>query len=139
MNQTDYIITEETTINEGLTTGTITHAAMLFTRSYIYIVPYGSQKVLGNKYTTTEYTNTEGFLTYIHENLDNFSDLEFHKKITDYLPKDRVIHISSLNKFKINTGWLTAGIKFKELNGSLKVVSIKPKEILVKLKEFYKL
>jgi len=142
MKQSDYFFSENATINEGITTGKITNAAIYFTKDYFYIIPFDSLAVVGGgtltTHATTEtFTNSAEFLVFIQSNITQLSDLEFHKHMTDFLPEDRIIKISSLNKFSIKTGWLTAGIKFKKYEGSLKTMSVKPKEILASLKDFY--
>ena len=139
MKNTEYHICENATINEGITTGTITHAAMIFVEDYIYIIPFDGLGVMGNKTTTTEYTNTEDFLDKIKAEIELLPFYDFHEKMRSFLPNDRIFTVKALRKFQISTGWLTAGIKIKKEGGNSKSISIKPKSLLSKLKSFYKL
>ena len=140
MKKSEYIFNNNAFINEGFSTGTITKAAMYFTKEYIYIIPDLSQQILGNKeYTTTEYTNSESFLLDLESKIDTISSNDFHKMMQSFLPENLVNGIVSLDKFTISTGWLTAGIKLKAKGGKLKTISLKPRAQLSELKAFYNL
>jgi hypothetical protein len=137
MNNTAYIFKNFVNINEGITTGTITNAAMFFTKEYFYVIPLDAFGSTGMTVTQTDYTNTEEFISYITQNIDNLSQFELHKIMVDFLPPNRIHKIVTLDKFSIKTGWLTGGIRYKQIGENLKIVNIQPKKIRVKLKEFY--
>ena len=139
MNKTEYYICENATINEGITTGTITHANMIFVKDYIYIIPFDSLGVMGNKATTTEFTNSDDFMDYLMANIESLPFYDFHEKMRSFLPEERIFTVKALRKLKISTGWLTAGMRIKKESGNLKVINIKPKSLLKELKSFYKL
>jgi len=137
MNNTAYIFKDLVNINEGITTGTITNAAMLFTKEYFYVIPLDAIGSTGMTITQTDYTNAEEFIDYITKNIDSLSNIELHKIMVNFLPPNRIHKVITLDKFTIKTGWLTGGIRYKQAGENLKTVNIQPKDIRVKLKEFY--
>jgi hypothetical protein len=139
MKESEYIFNRKATINEGITTGRITKAAMYFTKEYIYIIPLDSLGNLGMDFITTEYTNANDFLSIMEQQMEQVSRSKFHDTMKSFLPSERIFPIRNLEKFVINTGWLTAGIKLKTQNSKLKVISIRPRDEIKRIKAFYQL
>jgi len=139
MKKTDYFFNGNVTIHEGLTTGALTNASMYFTKEYVYIIPNHSHQVLGLEHKTTDFTNSAEFIVDLKSKIEFMTPNEFHDSMKLFLPDKFINGIISLDKFTINTGWLTAGIRLKKRGGKLKTISLKPRAQLKELKAFYNL
>lgn len=134
----DYIYVKKVDINEGITTGTITKASLLFTARYIFVVPFGSLQSLGMTMTTTDYTNTEEFLADLEAKLETATAEEIEQQLLSFLPEDRVFEVAQLKKFSVTVGfWLFGGMRIAKTDGSTKVINVQPKAQRAAIKEFF--
>jgi len=139
MKKSDYFFNKNVTIHEGLTTAKLTNASMYFTKEYIYIVPNHSLQVLRLEHTSTDFKNSKDFITDLESKIESMSPNEFHYSMKSFLPKKFIYGIISLDKFTINSEWLTAGIRLKKRGDKLKRISFRPRIQLKELKAFYNL
>jgi hypothetical protein len=133
---TDYIFASKTDINEGLTTGEVTKAAIFFTKQHLFVVPFQGVNVWDT--SKTKYTNSDDFLNDLNQVIDTMSVTEFENKMIDFLPNDRVYRIDALEKFDIRTGFL-GGIRLKKTGEQLQAINVQPKSLRADIKTFYNL
>ena len=124
-------------LNEVLSTGTMTEAALFFTKQYLFVVPLLSLSVLG--YTATETsTNSEDLLKDIIPQLKEQSVEDFVLQMTAKLPPERVYVIAELEIFSINVGWwIFGGMTIKKKGGSRHTINLQPKGLRASISQFY--
>jgi hypothetical protein len=138
MNKQDYIFVAKTDINEGFSSGTITKAALLCTKKYLFAIPIDSISVLGT--TATLSSNSVELIDDVVSQLDNISLEACEQMLLDKLDSKRVYDVKSLEKFSVQVGfWLFGGMRLKKAGGSLEAINVQPKAIRAEIKAFYSL
>ena len=133
----DFVFVKQAGLNEGLSTGTMTEAALFFTKQYLFVVPLLSLSVLG--YTAKETsTNSEDLLKDIIPQLKEQSVEDFVLQMTAKLPPERVYVIAELETFSINVGWwIFGGMTIKKKGGSRQTINLQPKGLRASISQFY--
>lgn len=133
----DFIVVSKADMNEGFSSGTVTKAALFFTKKYMFVVPMESISVLGNTTTDTT-TNASEVLDSILPTLSEQSVAEFEEQMMKKLPHPRVYEISNLETFSINVGWwIFGGMTIKKKDGARQTINVQPKDMRAKIAEFY--
>jgi hypothetical protein len=136
MKKQDYIFVVKTDINEGFSTGTITKAALFFTKQFMFALPYESISVLGM--TTTVTTNPTELITELLPKLNDLTLEAFEKMMVEKLEPKRIYEIKELEKFSIQVGfWVFGGMTIKKKGGSRQTINVQPKAKRAEIKEFY--
>ena len=133
----DFITVSKADINEGFSSGTMTKAALFFTKKYMFVVPMESISVLGNTATETT-SNAAEVLESILPTLSEQSVLEFEEQMMTKLPHPRVYEIAELDTFSVNVGWwIFGGMTVKKKGGARQTINVQPKAMRAKIAEFY--
>ena len=103
MKKQDYVFVVKTDINDGFSTGTITKAALFFTKQFMFALPYESISVLGM--TTTVTTNPTELITELLPKLNDLTYEAFEKMMVEKLEPKRIYEIKELEKFSIQVGF----------------------------------
>ncbi len=135
----EYIYVPQADINEGVTSGTITKAALYFTKEYLFVVPFESLQVLLAA-TETKFNNIMEYVTDLNKQIPDLDTTLFHNLLLGMLKEDRIYKISELEKFSIQVGvWIFGGIRLKKKGGPLQSFNIQPKALREQIKMFYNL
>jgi len=113
MDVKNYIYVPKSDINEGFTTGTITKAALFFTKQYLFILPFKSIGQLGMETTKVNYDNMEDYIDDLNNRISSLEISDFENELKENLPEDRVFAISDLDKFSVKTGFF-GGMSIKK-------------------------
>jgi len=133
----DFIYVPKADINEGLSSGTITKAALYFTKEYLFVLPFESLQVLLAT-TETKFDNMKDFVSDLNRLIPDLNTANFHSQLLSMLSEDRVYHISDLEKFTVQVGfWIFGGMRLRKKGGSLQAFNIQPKALREKIKDFY--
>jgi len=133
----DYIYAPKVDINEGISSGTITKAAMIFTREYFYVIPFESLQVLGAN-VESKYQSVNEFISDLFNQLPDTSIDDFHGQMISYLPPERIYRVNELEKFTIQIGfWIFGGMRVKKKWEQLQTFNVQPKSLRAELKIFY--
>ncbi len=134
----DYIYVPKADINEGVSSGTITKAALYFTKEYLFVMPFESLQVLLAA-TDIKFNNIKEYVTDLNKQIPDLDTSAFHSLLLSMLKKDRIYKISELDKFVIQIGlWIFGGLRIKKKGGKLQSFNIQPKALREQLKVFYK-
>jgi len=137
LEKTDYIYAPKVDINEGISSGTITKAAMIFTKEYFYIIPIESLQVLGAT-VESKFHSVSEFINDLFKQLPETKCDDFHAQMKTYLPKERIYRINELDKFTIQVGfWIFGGMRAKKKWQQLQVFNVQPKSLREELQMFY--
>lgn len=135
---TDFLFVPKVDVNEGFTTGTVTKAAMVMTHAFVFIVPFSGVSMMGNKATTTTGTNVTQFLDEFMADAKKMTTSDAEKKLQSFLPENRVFEVAKLKQFSVQVGfWLFGGMRMAKEGGTFQVINVQPKEMRMKIKEFY--
>ncbi|NJO92309.1 MAG: hypothetical protein HC831_27570 [Chloroflexia bacterium] len=135
----DYIYVPKADINEGISSGTITKAALYFTKEYLFVLPFESLLVLLAT-TETRFNNIKEYVTDLNKQLPDLDTPSFHNLLLSMLKEERIYKISELEKFSIQVGvWIFGGMRLKKKGGPLQSINIQPKALREQLKMFYSL
>ncbi len=135
----DYIYIPKADINEGISSGTITKAALYFTKEYLFVLPFESLQVLLAA-TETRFNNIKEYVTDLNKQIPDLDTPSFHNLLLSMLKEDRIYKISELEKFSIQVGmWIFGGMRLKKKGGQLQSFNIQPKALREQLKIFYNL
>ena len=136
-DKTDYIYAPKVDINEGISSGTITKAAMIFTREFFYVIPFESLKVLGAN-VESKYRTVNEFITDLFKQIPETNVDDFHEQMVSYLPPERIYRVNELDKFAIQVGfWIFGGMRVKKKWQQLQTFNVQPKSLRADLKLFY--
>jgi len=136
-DKTDYIYAPKVDINEGISSGTITKAAMFFTKEYFYVIPFESLKVLGAT-AESKFHSVSEFISDLYKQVPNTSVEDFQAQMKAYLPDERIYRVNELDKFTIQVGfWIFGGMRVKKKWKQLQVFNVQPKQLRADLKAFY--
>ncbi len=136
-NKTDYIYAPKVDINEGIATGTITKAAVFFTKEYFYVIPFESLTVLGAS-AEQKYHSPNEFIDDLLKQIPNTGVEDFQAQMLTYLPDERIYRINELDKFTIQVGfWIFGGMRVRKHGKQLQSFNIQPKQLRADLKTFY--
>ncbi len=135
----DYIYIPKVDINEGISSGTITKAALYFTKEYLFVLPFESLQVLLAA-TNTKFNNIKEYVTDLNKQIPDLDISAFHSLLLSMLKEERVYRIAELEKFSIQVGiWIFGGLRLKKKSGQLQSFNIQPKALREQIKAFYKL
>ncbi|RLD62984.1 MAG: hypothetical protein DRI95_12295 [Bacteroidetes bacterium] len=138
-NKTDYIYAPKVDINEGISSGTITKAAMVFTKEYFYVIPFESLKVLGAN-MESKYHSANDFISDLFKQIPEINIDDFHGQMVSYLPPERIYWVNELDKFTIQVGfWIFGGMRVKKKWQQLQTFNLQPKSLRTELKLFYRM
>ena len=138
-NKTDYIYAPKVDINEGISSGTITKAAMFFTKEYFYVIPFESLKVLGAN-MESKYHSVNDFVSDLFKQIPEINIDDFHGQMVSYLPPERIYWVNELDKFTIQVGfWIFGGMRVKKKWQQLQTFNLQPKSLRAELKLFYRM
>lgn len=133
----DYIYVPKADINEGLASGTITKAALYFTKEYLFVMPFESLQVLLAA-TETKFNNIKEYVDDLNRQIPDLDSKAFHGLLLSMLKEDRVYKIAELEKFSIQVGfWIFGGMRLRKKGGQLQAFNIQPKTLREELKRFY--
>jgi hypothetical protein len=135
----DYIYVPKADINEGITSGTITKAALYFTKEFLFVLPFESLQVLLAA-TETKFNNIKEYVTDLNKQIPDLDTSSFHNLLLSMLKDERIYKISELEKFSIQVGvWIFGGMRLKKKGHQLQSFNIQPKALREQLKKFYNL
>ena len=134
----DFILVRKVDMNEGLSTGTITKAALFFTASYMFVVPFESIAVLGYKTEKSIGDIADLILTLIPQ-LKDQSVEDFELQMIGKLPPERVYEIADLETFSVNVGWwIFGGMTIQKKGGSRQTINVQPTAMRTQISQFYR-
>jgi len=133
----DYIYVPKADINEGISSGTITKAALYFTKEYLFVLPFESLQVLLAA-TETKFNNIKEYVSDLNKQIPDLDTSAFHSLLLSMLKEDKIYRISELDKFSIQVGfWIFGGMRLRKKGGRLQSFNIQPKALREQLKMFY--
>lgn len=133
----DFIIVPKADINEGLSTGTITKAALYFTREYLFVVPFESLEFL-KAGMETKFNSMKDYVADLNRQIPDLDPLSFESLLLSLLKPERVYRIAELEKFSVQVGfWILGGLHIKKKGGQLQAFNVQPKALREKIKNFY--
>ena len=136
-DQTDYIYLPKVDINEGISSGTITKAAMFFTKEHFYVIPFESLKIL-EATAESKFNSVNEFVNQLLKQIPDTGVKDFHAQMKSYLPDERAYCVNELDKFTIQVGfWIFGGMSVKKKWQQLQVFNIQPKQLRADLQAFY--
>lgn len=136
---TDYIHVPGADINEGISSGVITKAALYFTKEYLFVVPFESLEVLLAG-VETKNQNLKDYVSDLNKQIPDLDVDSFHSLLMSLLKPERIYKISELEKFSIQVGfWIFGGIQIRRKNEPLQAFNIQPKSLREEIKQFYRL
>ena len=132
----DYLFVKKADINEGLTSGTVSKAAIYFTKEYFFIIPFDSVHIWDS--SKIDFNNAKEFIEDINTREEQISVEEFQNICNDFLPNERVYKVDTLEKFIIQVGFLIfGGMRIKKIGEQVQSVNIQPKSLRAQIKAFY--
>ena len=135
----DYIYVPKADINEGISSGIITKAALYFTKKYLFVVPTESLEVLLAG-ASASYENTNNKLGDLASKISGMDLESFENLLLKELKPERVYHISELEKFSIQVGfWIFGGIQIRRIGGPLQAINVQPMTLREEIKKFYRI
>lgn len=133
----DYVYVPKADINEGLASGTITKAALYFTREYLFVLPFESLQVLLAA-TETKFNNVKDYVSDLNKQIPDLDTSSFHSLLLSMLKEERVYRIADLEKFSVQVGfWIFGGMRLRKKGGPLQAFNIQPKALREKISRFY--
>lgn len=133
----DYIYVPKIDMNEGLSSGTITRAALYFTREYLFVLPFESLQVLLAA-TETKYNHMKDYVSDLNKQLPDLNILAFNSLMLSMLKEERIYKIADLEKFSVQVGfWIFGGLRLRKKGGPLQVFNIQPRALREEIKKFY--
>ena len=133
----DYIYVPKADVNEGISSGTITEAALYFTKEYLFVMPFESLQVLLSA-TETKFNNIKEYVADLNKQIPEIDTSAFHSLLLSILKKERVYKVSELEKFSIQVGfWIFGGLRLRKKGGQLQSFNIQPKALREQLSVFY--
>ncbi len=133
----DYIYVPKADINEGISAGTITKAALYFTKEYLFVVPFERLQVLlaGME---TKYGNMKDYVVEINKQIPELSTNDFNNLMLGKLKPERIYRLAELDKFTIQVGfWIFGGIRIRKKGGEMQVFNVQPASLRFEIKRFY--
>ena len=135
----DYIYVPKADINEGISSGTITKAALYFTKEYLFVLPFESLQVL-QAATQTKFNSIKDYVDDLNKQIPDLDAPAFHSLLLSMLKEERVCQISELAKFAIQVGvWIFGGMRLRKKGGPLQSINIQPRALRERIKAFYNL
>ena len=132
----DYIFAKKVDLNEGLTTGTVTKAAVYFTKNYFFVIPLDSINIWSG--SDTDYNNAKDFIKDMNKKANEITIEEFQNELIDFLPNERVYKVDALDKFQIQVGfWIFGGMRIRKPGEQLQAFNVQPKSLRAELQKFY--
>jgi hypothetical protein len=133
----DYIYVPQADINEGISSGIITKAALYFTKEYLFVVPFESLEILLAG-VETKNENLKDYVADLNKQIPDLDIESFHSLLLSLLKPERIYKISELEKFSIQIGfWIFGGIQIRKKGGPLQAFNVQPKTIREEIKVFY--
>ena len=133
----DFIYVPKADINEGLSTGTITKAALYFTRKYLFVVPFESLEVL-KAGMETKFNSMKDYVADLNRQIPELDPLSFESLLLSLLKPERIYRIADMEKFSVQVGfWIFGGLHIKKKGGQLQAFNVQPKALREKIKNFY--
>jgi hypothetical protein len=133
----DFIHVPKADINEGITVGIITKAALYFTKAYLFVLPFESFEVLlaGTK---TKYNRMQDYVLDLNTQMKTYTTTSFEEALLNNLKPERVYKISELDKFTVQVGfWIFGGLQIRKRGGPLQAFNVQPKALRQEIKTFY--
>ena len=132
----EYIFVKKADINEGLTSGTVSKAAVYFTKDYFFVIPFDSIHIWDS--SKTDFNNAKEFIEDLNTRGEQISVEEFQNTCIDFLPNERVYKVDALEKFSMQVGFLIfGGMRMKKPGEQVQVANIQPKSVRARIKAFY--
>ncbi len=136
----DYIYVLKSDVNEGLTSLTVTKAALFFTKKYIFIIPFESTNIVGIPGLKEKYDDIHQYINELISRMKEIHIEDFENEMKTILPKERIFEFSSLEKFEIKVGFgIFGGLSLKTYKQEKKGVNIQPKKKRQQIRDFYKI
>jgi len=135
MKETEYIYSDRISYIEQATKQV--KASAVFTKRYIYIFPKTSVANFLVVNAKTKYPYSEEFMAKVLQLAKDLSIEDFHEFMTKIATDKRVIDVRYLIEFNVFSHWYAGGFGYREQTGTHKVVSIKPRAMGKRVKEFY--
>ena len=140
----DYVFAPSVDVNEGISTGAITKAALLGTRRHIFVIPFNSVAVLGLTTTTTDYGQGHQELakTVAAMLADPAMSIDQVEQVLraslDDKPHQRVFPIEVLDVLRVQVGWwVFGGMRMRSQGEGLKVINLQPRAAREAWARFY--
>ena len=134
----DYIYLTKSDINEGLSTGTVTKAAIFFTKNYIFVIPFDSTNIFGGGGVDKKFKDIHQYIKDLISRIQDTHIEDFENEMKTILPDERVFEVAELEKLKVDVGFaFFGGLSFKRKNEQRKVATAQPKKKRKQIKEFY--
>jgi hypothetical protein len=134
----DYIYVDKADVNEGLSKGKITKAALYFTREYVYVVRFENLQVLlaGMQ---TQFEKNKKKVADLNKKLPDLDAESFHRLLQELLEPENIYKIAELEKFTVQLGfWIFGGIQVRKKACELQKFNIQPLSLREEIKKFYK-
>jgi hypothetical protein len=133
----DYIYVPKADINEGISSGVITKAALYFTKDFMFVIPFESLEILLAG-VETKNQNLKDYVSDLNKQIPDLDIDSFHSLLLSLLKPERIYKISELEKFSIQVGfWIFGGIQIRRKNGPLQAFNVQPKLLREEIKQFY--
>ncbi|PKP03982.1 MAG: hypothetical protein CVU11_06385 [Bacteroidetes bacterium HGW-Bacteroidetes-6] len=119
------IYVSKSDINEGLRSGTVTKAAIVFFEDVFFTIPYSSTNILGGdeiKFNGREVFNNAKLL------INEGKHTEAYDYLTQAMPDDNTYYLRMLDILNVKVGWwIFGGFYFRKRGGMRKAASISSK------------
>jgi len=133
----DYIYVPKADINLGISAGTITKAALYFTKEYLFVLPFQSLQVLLAGMETNN-KHMEKLVADINKQIPELDKIAFNNLMLSKLKPEWIYCMAQLDKFTIQLGfWIFGGIRLRKKGGELQVFNVQPATLRMRIKEFY--
>jgi hypothetical protein len=133
MKPEEYFFVKKVDINEGLTTLTVTKAAMFFTKRFAFVVPVSDINILQS--AESKWPDVKQFIEAMVQKAEDLELEQFQAEMFSALAENRIFNINELETFKISGGWLGGGV-IKRRGDQRKTLNI-PRKARKHLKNFY--
>jgi hypothetical protein len=132
----DYIFVPKIDVNEGITSGTVSKAALYCSKNYFYIIPFGSVNIWNQ--SDSKFINAETFIKDMNSRIASLNIDEFQEYMRNFLPAERVYHVHTLEKFSVQVGFfIFGGVRIKKPGEGVQVMNVQPKAKRLAIKNFY--
>ena len=135
----DYIYIPKADITESGSTKAITKAALYFTKTYLFVVPFQSLQVLLAG-VGAKSGKMKTFVDEINKQIPGFNLHDFNKLMLDKLKPEWVYSISELDIFEIQPDfWIFGKIQIRKKGGELQAIYIQSRALREEIRKFYDL
>ncbi|MBP9718455.1 hypothetical protein KBD59_04130 [Candidatus Gracilibacteria bacterium] len=137
-SKSDYVFVPKVDLNEGISAGKITAAALIGTKDQLFFVPLRSQQYLGSAPTTETFPENETYIAELQNRIANLSSSELSTELAEKVGETYSYRLAGLKKFTIKVGfWIFGGMWLQKESGQLHSINVQPKSAREELRAFY--